>query len=194
VSAVAAPVPVAHIDTDQILPARYMKTLTREGLGQHLFREWRYGPQGEQPDFVLNQPDRRRAGIIVAYENFGCGSSREHAVWALCDFGVRAVIAPSFGAIFATNCVKNGLLPVCLDRETCDVLIEEANAQAGAEIVVDLEQQIVVSPTGVLHSFRVPPHVRNVLLEGVDDIDRTLAHSAALASYEQARRSRRSAP
>lgn len=190
ISAIAVALPIAHIDTDQILPARFMMTLSRAGLGERLFNDWRYGPEGgELPSFVLNQPAGREAGIIIAHENFGCGSSREHAVWALDDFGIRAVIAPSFGSIFATNCVKNGLLPVRLSREICDDLMEQVTRFPKAEITIDLEQQCVISPDGSGYPFEIRSDIRSALLEGLDDISRTLAHEFALAAYEARRES-----
>lgn len=184
VTAAAAPLPIAHIDTDQILPARFMKTLTREGLGQRLFNDWRYGPTGEErDDFVLNQPAWRSAEILITYENFGCGSSREHAVWALDDFGVRAIIAPSFGSIFATNCVKNGILPVPLPESSCDALMTLVSS-ADAKVSVDLERQEVTAPDGTVHAFSVRRDFRDVLLAGLDDISRTLKHADALDAFE----------
>lgn len=185
----AAPLRVAHIDTDQILPARFMMTLSKTGLGRHLFHDWRYTPDGaERPQFVLNRPAGRTARILIAHENFGCGSSREHAVWALADFGIRALIAPSFGSIFATNCVKNGLLPVVLPRETCDLLIAQAEAASEARFLVDLESQGVGSPGGGKFTFSVSPDIRAGLLAGMDEIARTLAHQDALSEFEARRR------
>lgn len=184
VAAVAAPLPIAHIDTDQILPARFMKTLSREGLGRRLFNDWRYETTGrEQSAFVLNQPQWRDARILITYENFGCGSSREHAVWALDDFGIRAVIAPSFGSIFATNCVKNGILPVTLPDRACDALMSLVSGEA-AQITVDLERQEVTGPDGAVHLFSVRKDFREVLLSGLDDISRTLKHADALDAFE----------
>lgn len=188
VTGAAAALPVAHIDTDQILPARYMKTLTREGLGRRLFNDWRYHPDGtEREDFVLNRPESRQAQMLVSYENFGCGSSREHAVWALSDFGIRALIAPSFGSIFATNCVKNGILPVRLAADVCEALIREISGGPGAQMRVDLEREQVTGPDGRGYAFSVRPDIRSVLLEGLDDISRTLRHSQALTRFEAAR-------
>lgn len=184
--AAAAPLPIAHIDTDQILPARYMMTLSRSGLGQHLFHDWRFEDNGsEVEDFVLNQPAWRNAEILLAHENFGCGSSREHAVWALDDFGIRAVVAPSFGSIFATNCVKNGVLPVPLPWLACAKLIEEATRMPGAAVTVDLIEMRVTSPTGTDYEFDINANIRNALLAGKDDISRTLEHGDALAAFER---------
>jgi 3-isopropylmalate/(R)-2-methylmalate dehydratase small subunit len=188
ITATAAPLPVAHIDTDQILPARFMKTLTRKGLGKRLFNDWRYdGDEQEVSDFVLNQPAWREAQIIVAYENFGCGSSREHAVWALDDFGIRCLIAPSFGSIFATNCLKNGLLPLQLSAEACDELIGEARTSPKATVSVDLDQRRVIGPGGRRYAFEIRDDIREALLAGLDDISRTLAHDDALKTYEAKR-------
>lgn len=184
VTAVAAPLPIAHVDTDQILPARFMKTLTREGLGKRLFNDWRFHTNGqEKVDFVLNQSAWRGAKILVTYENFGCGSSREHAVWALGDFGIRAIIAPSFGSIFATNCVKNGILPVTLVEIDCDVLMAQVSG-AGKVISVDLDRQNVTGPDGNVHSFTVRSDFREILLAGLDDVSRTLKHGGALDAFE----------
>lgn len=184
VTAVAAPLPIAHIDTDQILPARFMKTLTREGLGKRLFNDWRYETSGqEKPDFILNQPAWRSAEILITYENFGCGSSREHAVWALDDFGIRAIIASSFGSIFATNCIKNGILPVTLPDASCDALMAQLSRSAEM-ISVDLERQEVTGPDGTVHPFTVRRDFREVLLAGLDDISRTLRHGGALDAFE----------
>lgn len=184
VTAVAAPLPIAHIDTDQILPARFMKTLTREGLGKRLFNDWRYETSGEEKvDFILNQSAWRNAEILLTHENFGCGSSREHAVWALDDFGIRAIIAPSFGTIFATNCVKNGILPVTLPEVSCGALIAQVST-SGDVISVDLERQEVTGPDDAVHPFTVRPDFREVLLAGLDDISRTLKHGGALDAFE----------
>lgn len=188
VSAVAAPLPIAHIDTDQILPARFMKTLTRTGLGKRLFNDWRFDTAGaEAADFVLNQPAWRCAEILVAHENFGCGSSREHAVWALADFGIRAIIAPSFGSIFATNCVKNGVLPVRLPWDACNTLIDHAARDPGMHLTVDLTETTVTGPSGAVYPFDIQPDVRRALLAGLDDISRTLAYDSALTAFEARR-------
>lgn len=183
----AATLSVSHIDTDQILPARYMKTLGRAGLGRHLFHEWRYTADGhERPEFVLNQADWRGSGIIIAYENFGCGSSREHAVWALADFGIRCVIAPSFGDIFSANCAKNGILLVRLSHEVCTALMDETRGDPGQSLRVDLELEMVTAPSGDAYQFATDPGTRRMLLAGLDDISRTLKHEAAILNYETA--------
>lgn len=189
VTAIAAPLPIAHIDTDQILPARFMKTLTREGLGRRLFNDWRYDAGGgERGDFVLNQPPWRAAEILVARENFGCGSSREHAAWALDDFGFRAIIAPTFGTIFATNCVKNGILPVTLTGAICDTLMATLSAGENTLVRVDLEECLVTGSDGQTHSFDVREDFRDTLLAGLDDISRTLKYSDALSDFESNRK------
>ena len=186
VKSVAAPLPIAHVDTDQILPARYMKTLSRSGLGQHLFRGWRFEDDGsEVADFVLNRTAWRNAEILLAHENFGCGSSREHAVWALDDFGIRAIIAPSFGSIFATNCVKNGLLPVSPSWAACAQLIKEATRMPEAPVTVDLTETRVTAPSGANYTFDIAADIRSALLAGKDDISRTLEHDDALAAFER---------
>ncbi len=177
-TAVAAPMPAANIDTDKIVPGRFLKTIKRSGLGVHLFDGLRYAPDGtERPDFVLNQPAYRKAEILIAHENFGCGSSREHAAWALLDFGIRCVIAPSFADIFHGNALKNGVLPVALPRAVCD----------NARITVDLERQVVIRPNGEAINFAVDPMRRHFLLHGLDDIAQTLQHTASITAYEQAR-------
>jgi len=181
-TAVAASMPAANVDTDAIVPARFMKTLTRRGLGTHLFHDLRYDARGaERPDFVLNRESNRNAAILIAYENFGCGSSREHAPWALLDYGIRCVIAPSFGDIFAANCLKNGVLPVTLARASCERLMHDAGA--GALVTVDLERQVVTSASG-RWSFATDAFRRELLLRGEDDIDVTLRYGAAIDAYE----------
>ncbi|MSO91345.1 MAG: 3-isopropylmalate dehydratase small subunit [Acetobacteraceae bacterium] len=184
----AAPLPLANVDTDKIIPARFLKTIKRSGLGVHLFDPLRYDKDGkERPDFVLNQPQYRKAEIIIAHENFGCGSSREHAPWALLDFGIRCVIAPDFADIFHNNCFKNGILPVRLPREICDQLIEDAKLGGNARITVDLEREVVVRPSGEEISFKIDPFRRHLLLNGLDDISQTLQHAGALDTYEAKR-------
>ena len=185
----AAPLPMANVDTDKIIPARFLKTIKRSGLGVHLFDPLRYDKDGkERPDFVLNQPQYRKAEIIIAHENFGCGSSREHAPWALLDFGIKCVIAPDFADIFHNNCFKNGILPVRLPREVCDQLMEDAKLGGNARITVDLEKQVVVRPNGEEIPFKVDPFRRHLLLNGLDDIGQTMQHGQALDSYEAKRK------
>jgi 3-isopropylmalate/(R)-2-methylmalate dehydratase small subunit len=183
--AVAAPLPLANVDTDMIIPAQYMKSLTRNGLGKHLLRELRYAPDGsERCDFILNQPTCRSAQVIVADRNFGCGSSREHAVWALTDFGIRCVIAPSFGDIFSGNARKNGLLLIRLPDETCARLRDEIVLAQYAPIDIDLEAQRIRLASGEAIDFGIDPDDRRILLEGLDDIARTLRHAEAIARFE----------
>ena len=186
---VAAPLPMANVDTDKIIPARFLKTIKRSGLGVHLFDTLRYDPQGsERPEFVLNQEPYRHAQILIAHENFGCGSSREHAPWALLDFGIRCVIAPDFADIFYNNCFKNGILPVRLPRAVCDTLIEDANLGGNARLTVDLARQVVVRPNGEEIGFEVDPFRKHSLLEGLDDIGQTLRHVDAIDRFEARRR------
>jgi 3-isopropylmalate/(R)-2-methylmalate dehydratase small subunit len=182
---IAAPLPMANVDTDQIIPSRFLKTIERSGLGKALLAPMRYRDDGsENPDFILNREPYRRAEVLVAHENFGCGSSREHAPWALLDFGIRCVIAPSFADIFHNNCFKNGILPVRLPREVCDRLMEDARLGGNARITVDLERNVVVRPNGEEIPFEVDPLRRRMLLEGQDEIGQTLAHSPAIGSFE----------
>ena len=186
---IAAPLPMANVDTDKIIPARFLKTIKRSGLGVHLFDTLRFDPQGkERPEFVLNQEPYRHAQILIAHENFGCGSSREHAPWALLDFGIRCVISTSFGDIFYNNCFKNGILPVRLPRAVCDTLIGDAKLGGNARVTVDLERQVVVRPNGEQIGFEVDPFRKHSLLEGLDDIGQTLQHATAIDSFEARRR------
>ncbi len=188
-TAVAAPLPLANVDTDKIIPARFLKTIKRSGLGVHLFDTLRYDPAGnERPEFVLNQDPYRHAQILVAHENFGCGSSREHAPWALLDFGIRCVIAPDFADIFYNNCFKNGILPVRLPRAACDALIEDSKLGGNARLTVDLARQVVVRPNGEEIGFDVDPFRKHSLLNGLDDIGQTLQHGAAIDGFEARRR------
>jgi 3-isopropylmalate/(R)-2-methylmalate dehydratase small subunit len=186
---VAAPLPMANVDTDKIIPARFLKTIKRTGLGVHLFDTLRYDANGaERPDFVLNREPYRHAQILIAHENFGCGSSREHAPWALLDFGIRCVIAPDFADIFNNNCYKNGILPIRLPREMCDVLIEDARLGGNARITIDLEREVVVRPNGEEIPFKTDSFRRHLLLNGLDDIDQTLQHTPAIDRYEAKQR------
>jgi 3-isopropylmalate/(R)-2-methylmalate dehydratase small subunit len=188
-TAVAAPMPMQNIDTDKVIPARFLKTIKRSGLGVHLFDPLRFDSEGkERPDFILNRDGYRNAQIIVAHENFGCGSSREHAPWALADFGIRCIIAPSFGDIFYNNSFKNGLLPIRLPRAICDSLIDDAKLGGNARITIDLERQVVVRPNGEEIHFDVDAFRKHSLLNGLDDIGQTLQHAPRIASYEGARR------
>ena len=183
--AVAAPLPLANVDTDMIIPAQYMKSLTRTGLGKHLFRELRFMDDGsERGDFILNQAACRQAQILVVDRNFGCGSSREHAVWALTDFGIRCVIAPSFGDIFAGNARKNGLLLLRLPDEICARLRDEISLGQYAPIEVDLEAQQIRLASGDAIDFEIDPGDRRILMEGLDDIARTLRHADTITRFE----------
>ncbi len=185
---VAAPLPLANVDTDKIIPARFLKTIKRTGLGVHLFDTLRYDSEGkERPDFVLNQEPYRHAEILIAHENFGCGSSREHAPWALLDFGIRCVIAPDFADIFHNNTFKNGILPIRLPRAVCDQLMEDAKLGGNARITIDLEAQEVVRPNGERIRFEIDPFRKHLLLNGLDDIGQTLQHAKQIDSYEAER-------
>lgn len=187
-TAIAAPMPAENIDTDQIIPARFLKTIERSGLGKHAFAAQRYDESGnENPDFVLNQEPYRRAEILITFDNLGCGSSREHAPWALLDFGIRCVIAPSFADIFYNNCFKNGILPIRLPREICEQLMDDARLGGNARITVDLERKIIRRPDGGEVAFDVDDFRRHLLLEGLDDIGQTMQHDDAIGAFEQRR-------
>ena len=191
-SGIAAPLMRANIDTDAIIPMKWLVTATRTGLGRGLFGAWRYLPDGsENPQFVLNQPPYRKACMIIAGANFGCGSSREHAPWALTDFGIRCIIAPSFASIFHENCVKNGILPVVLAQEQVDALAVSAQGGDAGIFQVDLRECVVIDPCGARYAFDIAPAHRKALLEGQDEIDLTLSHAAAIDQFQQADRSRR---
>ncbi len=182
---IAAPMPLVNIDTDMIIPKQFLKTIQRSGLGKNLFDEMRYTQDGQEiPDFVLNQPAYRKAEIIVAGDNFGCGSSREHAPWALLDFGIRCVISTSFADIFFNNCFKNGILPIVLPQEQVDVLMADARKGANARMTVDLETQTVTTSDGQSFPFEVDPHRKHCLLNGLDDIGLTLEKVSAIDAYE----------
>ncbi|WP_339853601.1 3-isopropylmalate dehydratase small subunit [Roseovarius nubinhibens] len=182
---IAAPMALVNIDTDMIIPKQFLKTIKRSGLGVNLFDEMRYDRQGnENPDFVLNQPAYRDAEILVAGDNFGCGSSREHAPWAIKDFGIRCVIAPSFADIFYNNCFKNGILPIALPQEQVDVLMKDAEKGANARMTVDLEAQTVTTSDGESFAFEVDSFKKHCLMEGLDDIGLTLEKANAIDSFE----------
>jgi 3-isopropylmalate/(R)-2-methylmalate dehydratase small subunit len=186
---VAAPLPMINVDTDMIIPKQFLKTIQRTGLGRHAFSEMRYLDDGsESPDFVLNKPAYRNASILVAGENFGCGSSREHAPWALLDFGIRCVIAPSFADIFYNNCFKNGILPVVLPQEDVDKLLDDASRGANATITVDLENQRITGPDGGEIRFEVDPFRKHCLLNGLDEIGLSMEKADAIALHEARRR------
>ncbi|OYX24841.1 MAG: 3-isopropylmalate dehydratase small subunit [Rhodobacterales bacterium 32-66-7] len=182
---IAAPMPLVNIDTDMIIPKQFLKTIARTGLGKNLFDEMRYTQDGaEIPEFVLNQPAWRRAEIIVAGDNFGCGSSREHAPWALLDFGIRCVISTSFADIFYNNCFKNGILPVVLPPEAVAHLMDDAKKGENARISVDLANQTVTAADGVVFAFEVDAFKKHCLLHGLDDIGLTLEKAASIDAYE----------
>ncbi|TAN84604.1 MAG: 3-isopropylmalate dehydratase small subunit [Gallionella sp.] len=188
------PLDRANVDTDAIIPKQFLKSIKRSGFGPNAFDEWRYLDHGEpgmdnsqrplNPDFVLNQPRYQGAQILLARENFGCGSSREHAPWALEDYGFRAIIAPSFADIFFNNCFKNGLLPIRLDAEKVDALFKAVAANVGYKLVIDLEQQTIGAPDGTVYEFEVEAFRKHCLLNGLDDIGLTLQHVDEIKMYE----------
>ena len=192
------PLDRANVDTDAIIPKQFLKSIKRSGFGPNAFDEWRYLDHGEpgmdnakrkiNPDFVLNQPRYKGAKILLTRENFGCGSSREHAPWALEDYGFRVIIAPSYADIFFNNCFKNGLLPIRLDTAIVDALFKSEAKAAGFSLRVDLEQQTITTPEGTVYPFEVEPFRKHCLLNGLDDIGLTMQHVADIKSYEQRRR------
>ena len=185
ITGVAAPMPMINIDTDMIIPKQFLKTVKRSGLGVNLFDEMRYDDDGKEiPEFVLNQSAYRAAEILVAGENFGCGSSREHAPWAIKDFGIRCVIAPSFADIFFSNCFKNGVLPIVMPQEVVDVLMKDAEKGENARMTVDLEAQTVTTSDGEVFAFEVDSFKKHCLLEGLDDIGLTLNKIAVIDGFE----------
>jgi len=200
ITGLVVPLDRANVDTDQIIPKQYLKSIKRTGFGVNLFDDWRYLDPGEpgqdhskrrlNPDFVMNQPRYQGAEILLARENFGCGSSREHAPWALGDYGIRVVIAPSFADIFYSNCLKNGLLPVLLDKETVDQLFRECDAQPGYRLTVDLREQAVSSDDGRVFHFEIDPESKHRLLNGLDDIGLTLEMADKIRDYEETARER----
>ena len=187
VTGIAAPMPLINIDTDMIIPKQFLKTIARTGLGKNLFDEMRYTQDGaEIPDFVLNKPAYRAAQIIIAGDNFGCGSSREHAPWALLDFGISCVISTSFADIFYNNCFKNGILPIVLPKEQVDALMKDAQRGANARISVDLEGQTVTSSDGQSYAFEVDAFHKHCMMNGLDDIGLTLEKAPSIDSFEKA--------
>ncbi len=187
-SGIVVPLDRANVDTDQIIPKQFLKRIERTGFGQFLFYDWRFRPDGElESSFVLNEPRYRQASILVAGKNFGCGSSREHAPWALADYGFRAIIAPSFADIFANNCMKNGLLPVTLAETEVTEIIERARGIENYELTLDLEGRKVTDAQGFAASFAIDEFQRQCLMEGLDDIGLTLLHEADITAFEQAR-------
>jgi 3-isopropylmalate/(R)-2-methylmalate dehydratase small subunit len=184
-SGIAAPMPLINIDTDMIIPKVFLKTIKRSGLGVNLFDEMRYDNDGNEiPDFVLNKPQYRNSEIIVAGDNFGCGSSREHAPWAIKDFGIRCVISTSFADIFFNNCFKNGILPIVLTKEQVDLLMQDAEKGSNARIQIDLAIQTVTSSDGVVMKFEVDNFKKHCLLNGLDDISLSLEKSDSIETYE----------
>ncbi|HZB38706.1 MAG TPA: 3-isopropylmalate dehydratase small subunit [Beijerinckiaceae bacterium] len=183
---VAAPLKIVNVDTDMIIPKQYLKTIKRTGLGTGLFAEMRYNEDGsENPDFVLNRPAYRRAQIVVAGDNFGCGSSREHAPWALLDFGIRCVISTSFADIFYNNCFKNGILPIKVSPQDIEKLFDDAERGANATLTIDLENQEIRGPDGGVVKFDIDPFRKHCLLNGLDDIGLTMEKAPAIDAYEQ---------
>jgi 3-isopropylmalate/(R)-2-methylmalate dehydratase small subunit len=195
---IAAPLDRANVDTDMIIPKQFLKSIKRAGFGPNLFDELRYLDEGQpdqdcagrplNPDFVLNQSRYQGTSVLLARENFGCGSSREHAPWALDDFGIRAIIAPSFADIFYNNCFKNGLLPIVLPEAQVDQLFKEVEATEGYQLTVDLERQVVVTPSGEEFAFEVDNFRKHCLLNGLDDIGLTLQHADEIKAYDARRR------
>jgi 3-isopropylmalate/(R)-2-methylmalate dehydratase small subunit len=182
---VAAPLKIVNVDTDKIIPKQYLKTIQRTGLRKGLFSELRYDDQGaERPDFVLNQPAYRHAKILVAGDNFGCGSSREHAPWALLDFGIRCVISTSFADIFYNNCFKNGILPITVTHEQLELLFDDAERGSNATLTIDLERQEIRGPDGGTINFDVDPFRKHCLLNGLDDVGLTMGKKPQIDSFE----------
>jgi 3-isopropylmalate/(R)-2-methylmalate dehydratase small subunit len=189
VKGLVAPLDRVNVDTDQIIPKQYLKTIKRTGLREGLFSDWRYGADGAgDRGFFLNQPRYQGSSILLARDNFGCGSSREHAPWALLDYGFRCIIAPSFADIFFNNCFKNGMLPLTLKSEEVAELFKEVEAQPGYQLTVDLAAQTVTSPSGKSFHFDVDPFRKDCLLKGLDEIGLTLEHEADITTYEQRRK------
>jgi 3-isopropylmalate/(R)-2-methylmalate dehydratase small subunit len=182
---VAAPLKMINVDTDMIIPKQYLKTIKRTGLSEGLFAEKRYRDDGsENPDFVLNKPAYRKAKILVAGDNFGCGSSREHAPWALMDFGITCVISTSFGDIFYNNCFKNGVLPIAVSPEDLEKLFDDADRGANATLTIDLEKQEIRGPDGGVVKFDIEPHRKHALLNGLDEVAKTMQKSGKIDSFE----------
>lgn len=183
---VAAPLDIMNVDTDMIIPKQYLKTIKRTGLGTGLFSEMRYKEDGsDNPEFVLNKPAYRKAEILVAGDNFGCGSSREHAPWALLDFGIRCVISTSFADIFYNNCFKNGILPITVSQADLDKLMDDARRGANATMTIDLPSQEIRGPDGGVVKFEIDSFRKHLLLNGLDDIGLTMEKSSAISSFEQ---------
>ena len=192
ITAVAAPLPEVNVDTDKIIPKQYLKTIERTGLGKGLFSELRYNDDGtENEDFVLNKSQYRNAKILVAGDNFGCGSSREHAPWALLDYGIKVVISTSFADIFYNNCFKNGMLPIVLDETEVSLLMEETERGSNATLTVDLESQEITTSDGNKINFKIDKFLKHCLLNGLDDIALTLEKNSEIGSYEDKIKSQR---
>jgi 3-isopropylmalate/(R)-2-methylmalate dehydratase small subunit len=186
---VAAPLPMINVDTDKIIPKQFLKTIKRTGLGAHLFNEMRFTTDGaEIPEFVLNRPAYRAAEVLIAGDNFGCGSSREHAPWALLDFGIRCVIAPGYADIFYNNCFKNGILPITLPKEQVEALMAQAGHGSNARFTVDLEANEIIAPDGTKTAFEIDPFRRHCLLNGLDDIGLTLENETSITGFEEKRK------
>ncbi|MBR7002434.1 MAG: 3-isopropylmalate dehydratase small subunit [Neisseriaceae bacterium] len=196
--AIVAPLDRSNVDTDAIIPKQFLKSIKRTGFGVNCFDEWRYLDKGEvgmdnsrrplNPDFSLNQPQYKNAQILLTRKNFGCGSSREHAPWALDDYGFRAIIAPSFADIFFNNCYKNGLLPIVLSEEIVDKLFNEVATQDGYQLTIDLQNQTVTTPSGEVFSFDITEHRKHCLLNGLDEIGLTLQHANEIKAFENKRK------
>ncbi len=187
-SGVAVPLPQINVDTDMIIPKQFLKTIKRSGLGKNLFDEMRFTPEGvEKPDFVLNKPAYRNAQILVTGENFGCGSSREHAPWALLDFGIRCIIATSYADIFYNNCFKNGILPIILPQADVDKLMDDAARGSNAVVSIDLAAQEIRGPDGGMIKFDIDPYRKQCLIEGLDDIGLTLKQGTSIDQFEHKR-------
>ena len=184
-SGIAAPLPLINIDTDMIIPKQFLKTIKRTGLGKHLFSEMRYGDDGKEiEDFVLNKSSYRDAKILVAGDNFGCGSSREHAPWALLDFGIKVVISSSFADIFYNNCFKNGILPIIVEKDIRDFLLRDAEKGSNARFIIDLENQEIKRPDGSKVAFEIDEYKKDCLVKGLDDIAVTLSSNKKIDSFE----------
>jgi len=181
------PLDRVNVDTDQMVPKQFLKALTREGFGRILFYDWRYKLPTEtpNPEFIMNWPEYKSASVLLTRANFGCGSSREHAPWAIGDYGFRVILAPSYADIFYNNCFKNGILPVTLTNEQMDELFKRTEAQEGYRVTVDLQEQVVTDEKGLRYSFQVDPFRRDCLLKGLDDIGLTLVHEKKIAAFEQ---------
>jgi 3-isopropylmalate/(R)-2-methylmalate dehydratase small subunit len=181
----AAPMDRVNVDTDQMVPKQFIKLCTREGFGRVLFYDWRYLPREKpNPEFILNQPRYKGASVLIARANFGCGSSREHAPWAILDYGFRAILAPSYADIFYNNCFKNGILPVTLTNEQIDEVFKRTEKNEGYRLTVDLEQQLVTDSEGLRYSFEIDPFRKECLLKGLDDIGLSLVHEAEISAFE----------